>query len=178
MTKVKTSEGLYSQEELQKQFTDATRRAAETDRLEPRAVNAYYDKKTARIVIELTTGVIVSVPPGLLQGLAHVSPTDLSNVRVSPQGTGLHWETLDSDFSVSGLLTGVFGTRAWMADLGRRGGRVTSQAKAAAEREPMAKKGGVQRKQQRIGVFTNQGQSRTAVIRVARERKSQHASKD
>jgi hypothetical protein len=134
MTKVKTTEELYSQEELQKQFAEATRHAAETDRVEPRAVSASYDKKTARIVLELSTGVVVSIPPGLLQGLTKASPHDLSNVVVSPQGTALHWTTLDADFSVSGLLAGVFGTRAWMAEVGRKGGRATSEAKAAASR--------------------------------------------
>jgi len=134
MAKMKTTEELYSQEELQKQFTEATRRAAEADRVEPRAVRAVYDKKAARIVVELNTGVVVSIPPGLLQGLAKASPHDLGKIVVSPQGTALHWITLDADFSVFGLLAGVFGTRAWMAEVGRKGGRVISEAKSAASR--------------------------------------------
>jgi hypothetical protein len=134
MAKVKTTEDRYSQGELQKQFVEATRRAAEADRVEPRAVNARYDKKSARIVVELNTGVVVSIPPGLLQRLVHASPLDLNKVTVSPQGTALHWTTLDADFSVSGLLAGVFGTRAWMAEVGRKGGQVTSEAKASAAR--------------------------------------------
>ena len=36
-------------------------------------------------------------------------------------GDGLHWETLDADFSRAGLLAGVFGTKCWMADLQKRG---------------------------------------------------------
>jgi hypothetical protein len=32
-------------------------------------------------------------------------------------GDGLHWETLDTDFTVAGLLAGVFGTKRWMAEL-------------------------------------------------------------
>ncbi len=134
MAKGKMTEELYSQEELQKQFAEATRRAAEADRVEPRAVSVSYDKKNARVVVELTTGVVVSIPARLLQGLVNASPHDLSNVIVSPQGTALHWRTLDADFSVSGLLAGVFGTRTWMAEVGRKGGHVTSAAKAAASR--------------------------------------------
>ena len=56
---------------------------------------------------------------------------------------GLHcyWEALRVDFSVAGLLAGVFGTRAWMAEVGRRGGRATTEAKAAAARANGAKGG-------------------------------------
>jgi hypothetical protein len=85
-------------------------------------------------VIELTNGVVMHIPPRLLQGLADASPQDLAAVTVSPHGTALHWETLGADFSVSGLLAGVFGTRAWMAEVGRKGGQATSPAKAAASR--------------------------------------------
>lgn len=145
MTKVRLGEFDYSEEELQKQFKEASQRAAKADLREPCAANAYYDKKTKRIVVEMTTGVIVSFPPQLLQGLAGASPADLSEVEVSPRGTSLHWEQLDADFSVSGLIAGVFGTRAWMADVGRKGGRVSSAAKAAAARAN-GQKGGRPRK--------------------------------
>jgi len=124
----------YSEEELQKQFTDARQRAAEADRKEPRAVRASYNKRTNCVVVELTSGVVVHIPPRLLQGLAEASPQDLAAVTVSPHGTALHWEAMDADFSVPGLLAGVFGTRAWMAEVGRKGGQVTSPAKAAAAR--------------------------------------------
>jgi hypothetical protein len=45
------------------------------------------------------------------------------------------------DFSLSGLLLGIFGTRIWMAALGQQGGSVTSIAKAAAARDN-GRKGG------------------------------------
>jgi hypothetical protein len=51
-----------------------------------------------------------------------------------PRGAALHWENLDQDFSVAGLLAGIFGTKAWMAELGRQGGSITSEAKRAAAR--------------------------------------------
>jgi hypothetical protein len=132
MTKV--AKRLYSEEELQKQFTEATQRATEADEIEPRAVRASYNKKAAQVVVTLATGVVVSIPSKLLQGLVDASPQDLSKVTVSPRGTALHWPMLDADFSVTGLMAGVFGTRAWMAELGRKGGQVTSHAKAMASR--------------------------------------------
>lgn len=134
MAKIKTSEELYSEEEIRHQFKAATRRAAEADQVEPRAIRARFDKKTSRIVLELTTGVVVTFPPALLQGLGNASQEDLAHVVVSPHGTAIHWERLDADFSVPGLLAGIFGTRTWMAALGGKGGRVTSEAKAKAAR--------------------------------------------
>jgi len=168
MAKVKTTEELYAQEELQQQFADATRRAAEADRVEPRAVSAAYDKKTARIVVELSTGVVVSIPPGLLQGLAQASPHDLGKVVISPQGTALHWSTLDADFSVSGLLAGVFGTRAWMAEAGRKGGVVTSETKAAASRTN-GRKGGRPPKMSRESRSYKTGRNKSARSEVKKK---------
>lgn len=59
------------------------------------------------------------------------------------EGYGLHWESLDVDFTVPGLLAGMFGTQSWMA---RQGGQARSDAKAAAARAN-GRKGGRPKKQ-------------------------------
>jgi hypothetical protein len=59
-------------------------------------------------------------------------------VEVSAAGYGLHWESLDLDYTVPGLMNGVFGTAKWMA---AKAGRATSPAKAAAARANGAKGG-------------------------------------
>ncbi len=135
----------YTEEELLKQFEEAAERAKEADLREPRAADAYYDDDKNRIVVELVTGVSVSFPPELLQGLEGAPASALAEVKVSPHGTSIHWEKLDADFSVPGLIAGVFGTRIWMANLGRRGGKATSDAKAEAARAN-GQKGGRPRK--------------------------------
>jgi hypothetical protein len=134
MAKMQLSEEFYTEAEIRKQFKEATRRTVEADRVAQRAVSARFDKKTSRIVVELTTGVVVTFPPALLQDLGHASSDELTQVVVSPHGTALHWDRLDVDFSIPGLLAGLFGTRTWMAALGRKGGSVTSEAKAKAAR--------------------------------------------
>lgn len=53
----------------------------------------------------------------------------------------MHWESLDADFNILGLIQGVFGTKSWMAELGRKGGKISSVAKSQAAREN-GKKGG------------------------------------
>ncbi|MCA1777761.1 MAG: DUF2442 domain-containing protein [Loktanella sp.] len=46
---------------------------------------------------------------------------ELGEVEIFDAGYGLHWETLDVDFTVGGLLAGGFGTKAYRpAAPGRR----------------------------------------------------------
>lgn len=84
---------------------------------EPQAVSVHYDDINRLIVIRLNSRASFSFPPDIAQGLAGASPEDLAAVEITPSGMGLHWEKLDTDFSVSGLLSGRFGTKAWMATL-------------------------------------------------------------
>jgi hypothetical protein len=71
----------------------------------------------------------------------------LADVEIAGAGHALHWPQLDADFTVPGLLMGVFGTRAWMAsEFARRAGQAKSPAKAAAARANGRKGGRPRRK--------------------------------
>jgi hypothetical protein len=129
------------------EFKNAVRAAKQSDATEPRAIAARYDRKAKRIVVDLRGGASFMFPPELAQGLAGASAADLAKVTVTPSGSGLRWPTLDADLSLPALLLGLFGTKSWMAELGRRGGRVTSDAKAVTAREN-GKKGGRPKKAQ------------------------------
>ena len=109
----------------------------------PHASAARYDRKADRIIVELTSGATFAFPPRLVQGLADAAPALLAGVELSAGGEGLHWEALDVDYSVPGLVNGVFGTAKWMA---AQAGRGSSLAKAAAARANGAR-GGRPRKQ-------------------------------
>jgi hypothetical protein len=109
---------------------------------EPRATAARYDAKAGRIIVELTSGATFAFPPKLAQGLCEASAAELSEIEVSPSGFGLHWPRIDEDYSVPGLMNGIFGTARWMAS---RAGSATSEKKAASSREN-GKKGGRPRK--------------------------------
>jgi len=124
-------------------LTDAEIEAAiERGRLvreaEPRATSARYDPKVGRVIVELTNGCTFAFPPRLAQGLEGASDEVLAGIEILGAGYGLHWEALDVDLSVPGLLAGLFGTKAYMA---RRAGQSTSPAKAAAARSNGAKGG-------------------------------------
>jgi hypothetical protein len=77
-------------------------------------------------------------PARLAQGLESATDDQLAAVEILGDGYGLHWEALDADISIPGLLAGIFGTRAHMA---RLAGRATSSAKAAAARANGARGG-------------------------------------
>ena len=102
---------------------------------EPRAKAARYDRKTGRVVIELTNGCSYAFPAALVQDLQNASADQLAEVRVDGYGFDLNFPALDVDLYVPALVSGIFGTQAWMArELARIAGRKTSAAKAAAAR--------------------------------------------
>lgn len=101
----------------------------------PRAVSARYDRRLSRIVVALSSGIELTFPPEMAEGLAGASPRELSKIEVSPTGFGLHFPELDADLYLPALLEGVLGSPAWMAGLmGRKGGKATSDAKRSAAR--------------------------------------------
>lgn len=105
---------------------------------EPRATKARYDRKRRRMVVELTNGCTFAFPPRVVQGLEDATDAQLAAVEILGQGSGLHWDLQDTDISIPGLLSGIFGTRAHMA---RLAGQTKSPAKAVAARANGAKGG-------------------------------------
>jgi hypothetical protein len=105
---------------------------------EPRATTARYDRRSGRVIVELANGCIFAFPPTLAQGLEAATEEQLSQVEILGAGYGLHWEALDADLTIPGLLAGLFGTKAYLA---QQAGRATSPAKAAAARANGAKGG-------------------------------------
>jgi len=113
----------------------ANQRAKDLEARIPRAVSAHYDRKTKRIVIHLSSKLIVSFSPADVEGLEEAQPSQLREIEVSPSGFGIHFPALDADLYVPGLLDGFLGSKAWMASrLGQIGGRSRSRAKKAASK--------------------------------------------
>jgi Protein of unknown function (DUF2442) len=101
----------------------------------PRAVAVRYDAMNGRIVLELSNGCGYAFPSIKVEDLQGASPSDLEQVEVDGMGFNLHWPTLDVDLFVPSLVSGIFGTKKWMAqELARMAGKVSSPAKSAAAR--------------------------------------------
>jgi hypothetical protein len=110
------------------------------------AIAARYDRRVGRIVVTLQSGLELAFPPRLAEGLHDASVEALSHIEITPSGLGLHWPQLDADLFEPGLIEGVFGSKSWMArEMGAKGGRTHSKAKAEAARAN-GKRGGRPRK--------------------------------
>jgi hypothetical protein len=131
----------WVKKELKANFARASRAGRRAAKTEPRAARATYDAKDKALRIELTNGAAISLPVKLIPALKGASPNEVRSVEVLGRGGGLHWEALDVDLSVPGLVSSVFAGPEWMAELGRVGGQRSSAAKAAAARRN-GRKGG------------------------------------
>jgi hypothetical protein len=131
----------WIKKELRTNFARASRAGRQAAKTEPRAARASYLAKENVLRIELTNGAAISIPVKLIPALKQASPSEVRAVEVLGRGGGLHWEALDVDLSVPGLVSSVFAGPEWMAELGRVGGRRSSAAKAAAARRN-GRKGG------------------------------------
>lgn len=110
----------------------AIRAAREADRIEPRARVVRYDPKEALVLVDLYGGYAFGFPPERVPGLEEGTPEQLSNVRISPSGDGLHWDELDTHASLTGLVAEAFNLRSWAP---RIMGQISTEAKAKAARE-------------------------------------------
>ena len=77
----------------------------------PAAVAVRYDRRSARLVISLSSGVDVSFSSKLMQGLEVIKPADLMEVQISPSGLGVHFPRLDAALYVLALLKGFLGSQ-------------------------------------------------------------------
>lgn len=56
--------------------------------------------------VELSDGRTISVPIEWFPRLVHASPQERARWRLIGNGQGIHWEDIDEDISVAGLLAG------------------------------------------------------------------------
>jgi len=113
------------------QHRRAIREARAADRVEPRAHAVMYRSEQALILVRLRSGCAFGFTPEQVPGLKDASTEQLSNVRISPSGDGLHWDDLDVHVSLTGLMEDALNLREWAP---RIMGRVRSDAKTRAAR--------------------------------------------
>jgi hypothetical protein len=124
----------WVEKELRSNFARASRAGHRAANTEPRTARVRYLGPEGALRIELTNGAAITLPVKLIPSLKRARAKDLRAVEILGRGSGLYWESLDLDLSVSALVSSVFPGTAWLAELGRVGGRRTSAAKTAAAR--------------------------------------------
>lgn len=120
-----------SDADFERQNEAAVREARESDRIEPRATAIRYDSQAGLLIVELRSGFVFGFPPERVPGLADASAAQLAKARLSPSGDGIHWDDLDVDASLTGLVGDALNLREWAP---RFMGQVRSEAKARASR--------------------------------------------
>ena len=131
---IKAGRWTYTPQEFDKMSDEAKQRGEAELQSKPLASAVRYDQPTGHVVIKLNNGCMLTIPMRLLQGLRDASPSDLKNVEIMGPGLAIEWPTLDMQFTIAGLLAGVFGTNAWMENLGPRRGKARSATIAHATR--------------------------------------------
>jgi hypothetical protein len=71
----------------------------------PAATRVWFD--TDSLWVELADGRKLAVPLAYFPRLLRAAPAQRERFEISGGGTGLHWEELDEDISVEGLLLGI-----------------------------------------------------------------------
>ena len=84
------------------------------------AVSVSFYKERRLLIVVLSSGQRLAIPQEDLQHLADASVEDASDVSIEMLGMGIHWEKLDLDFSVEGLIEGRRGNAKWMKQLHER----------------------------------------------------------
>ncbi len=109
---------------------------AKSLRSEPRVTEVEYRPGPGLdlLILKLSDGRRHLIPREDLQGLKSASKDQIARVEILGNGTGLHWSDLNLDHYVPSLLRRIYGTKNWMAKIGRSGGSVKSVAKKKAAR--------------------------------------------
>jgi len=126
--------------EFDRQFKASTKRGNQRLSRQPVADAVRYDRRLRKIVIGLSNGCTLLVPPELAEGLSNASPDDLSRAKILGPGTSIDWPKLDVQLSVAGLLNGHFGTAEWMAQLDDRSGESVPRRARMKQRRLKAKR--------------------------------------
>ena len=108
-------------------FDGANERGRIEFETKPHAESARYDPRTGLMTLTLYNGCSFTFPARQVQGLEHATDDEIEAVDLGLTGYGLHWEALDADVSVPGLMAGRFGTERFMKAQRERLGRAYAE---------------------------------------------------
>ncbi len=122
----------YTEEELDRQFREATRRGKEREEYEPRAVSVKF--KNGEVVVQLATGWTFGFDPRHFKWFKNARDKEISDVRIWGRGFTLEWPRLDQHLGVGYILLDLIGDKYLTSELARRNGGATSEKKKLASR--------------------------------------------
>lgn len=96
------------------EFSAANRRHAELLATYPTALSVRFDRRSARVVIALSSGIHLTFLPRDVQGFETARPEELAVAEISPSGLGVHFPIINADIYIPGLINGLLGSKRWM----------------------------------------------------------------
>ena len=94
-----------------------------------------YDRRVSRVIISLSSGLELAFSPKNVHGLKTAHPAGFIDAEISPSGLGVYFSNLVADLYIPALLEGFLGSKKWMSEIGKKGGKVSTKAKSTAARE-------------------------------------------
>ena len=132
----------WVERQLRSNFARASRAGRRAASIQPRATAVEYRAREHALQIELANGAAVTLPVKLIPSLKRAAARDVRAVEILGRGGRLHWEGLDVDLSVPGLLSSVFAGPECGARPHRRppllGSEGSSSAQKRSPRRPPA----------------------------------------
>lgn len=105
----------------------ANRRGAAKKASFPAVLAVRYDRRIARIVISLASGLDIAFAPRDVQGFENAHPAELVDAEISPSGFGVYFPKIDADIYIPALIEGFLGSKRWIAaQNGRAGGSAST----------------------------------------------------
>jgi hypothetical protein len=127
------------------EILEARQRGTTTMAIEPRAVEAWYDREHDVISVRLDNGRMVAVPRADFQELAGARPELLQQVEILGPGSAVHFPNAGAGFTVASLVREQYGSPRWMA---RIAGRTVHDLPAKRSPKPF---GGMAAREHRLG---------------------------
>lgn len=97
------------------ELTQANERGEDARAQNSHAVSARYDRRIGRVVIKLDTGMEIAFSPHMAEEIQNARPADLDMIEITPSGLGIHFPKINADLYLPALLTGLWGSKHWMA---------------------------------------------------------------
>jgi hypothetical protein len=132
MAKQKMGKWEFTDAEIQEQLKESARLGEAED--ERPASKISFSTGGKVVTISFADGFALTFPSSVIKELRNARTSDILKGRLTAAGDAVHWDDLDAHYTVVGLLAGRFGTKAWMQEIGKKGGGRKTPAKANASR--------------------------------------------
>lgn len=126
---------VFTDEEIAQQIESGKAQYENYIKDKPTGTSYHFDPQSRIISIRMNDGSRIDFSAQKIRELQQATSEQIEQGYITAAGDAIHWDHLQAHYTIAGLAAEIFGTRQWMRELGRKGGRTVSQAKAIASRK-------------------------------------------